>query len=296
MSNRSSDFDSSLKCPWNDGGMYSEQHLADVKHKIAARRRRANTQEPDHNIPGEPADFVRIVQVLAVPEKIALALTLVVILLVVVSTTGKLFSLCVNHDQGVQLLAEKIYVDYENTVSAWFASSALLFSAILLITIAVARKCGGHGDVIPWASLAFIFLCLSIDEAVGFHNIFAEMPYSQEVGTLSYVLAGVLPELVLVIFVAVLYLRFVIRLEPRFRGLFVLAATTVVVGAVIFELVSSLTLSQFGRDSTAYIVSVTAEEGLEMLGVVIFIYALMSYLASYVGQVRVKVVDRAALP
>jgi hypothetical protein len=47
----------------------------------------------------------------------------------------------------------------------------------------------------------------------------------------------------------------------------------------------------YGRQNLSYIMLVAVEEGLEMLGIVVFIYALLSYLGSSLSSLRILISD-----
>ena len=74
--------------------------------------------------------------------------------------------------------------------------------------------------------------------------------------------------------VVVAFLRFWLRLESRIRALFFASAVLYVGGALGFELIEIYYIPHYGVDLGFYMLS-TAEESLEMLGVLLFIYALM---------------------
>ena len=88
--------------------------------------------------------------------------------------------------------------------------------------------------------------------------------------------AWVLPYGILVALFLAVYAGFVRRLPAATRRLFLLAGALYVSGALGFELVEGLYASRAGGRLFAALI--TVEECLEMLGVVLFIYALLSYL------------------
>jgi hypothetical protein len=83
----------------------------------------------------------------------------------------------------------------------------------------------------------------------------------------------------LVILFGVIYWRFLFHLPPRTRNLFVLAALLYVGGALIVEGISANRWYLDGGQSFEYLAIATIEECFEMLGAVVFIYTLLTYMA-----------------
>jgi hypothetical protein len=164
-------------------------------------------------------------------------------------------------------------VDEEYSVPTWFSSSALLLCAVLLTS--VSRRRPARTSALQWNGLAVIFVVLSIDEAVGFHERTIR-PLRTALGTdgiLYY--AWVIPAGVLVAVLALVYATFIRALPGRSRNLVVLAAILFVGGALVAELFGAGQVASSGQANLTYVAVSTTEELLEMLGVVLFLYALM---------------------
>ena len=67
------------------------------------------------------------------------------------------------------------------------------------------------------------------------------------------------------------------RLRDRFRKLFVLAGSTFVLGALGFEIIFRKLYKIYQVDHVSVTIFATVEELLEFGGLIIFIYALLSY-------------------
>jgi hypothetical protein len=85
---------------------------------------------------------------------------------------------------------------------------------------------------------------------------------------------------VFVLAFALVYLPFVLRLESSTRRLFIVSGGLYVGGALGMELVQGWHDGLYGINGTTALIT-TVEEVLEMLGIVVFIYALLSRLGSY---------------
>jgi hypothetical protein len=97
----------------------------------------------------------------------------------------------------------------------------------------------------------------------------------------------VLGGIFVLIFVAA-YLRFLRNLPARMRTLLLLAGGLYVGGALGFEILSGMHAVKHGQENAVFAILVTIEETLEMLGVAVFIYALLCQLESRVSRVEVR--------
>jgi hypothetical protein len=119
-----------------------------------------------------------------------------------------------------------------------------------------------------------------MDEGAVIHEIFSD-PLREALNTTGYLtFAWLIVFVPLVILFALFYIRFLFRLPPRTRNLFILAGAIFVGGAVFVEAVSANRYYLDGGVSFPYLALATVEEFCEMLGVVLFIYALLSYMAA----------------
>ena len=111
-----------------------------------------------------------------------------------------------------------------------------------------------------------------------------------------FLFAWTIPAAVGVVLFALVYLKFLFRLPVATRWLFVLAGVVYVGGALGMEMIEGQFVFLFGQASMAHALMVAFEEFLEMSGVVLFIYALLSYFRTQYGVVQVEFGERAANP
>ncbi len=69
-------------------------------------------------------------------------------------------------------------------------------------------------------------------------------------------------------------------LPKKIMILFIVSGTTFVAGAIGFEMLCGRHHALYGKNDLVYSIFYTCEEFLEMLGIVIFIYTLLLYIAS----------------
>lgn len=171
----------------------------------------------------------------------------------------------------------------EKNIPTLYSSLALLVSSTLLFLIALSHRRNG-ASYRYWFGLAFIFLFLSIDETATLHERLIK-PVRALLNTSGLLyFAWVIPYGAVLIVFILTYSRFLMRLPAKTRILFCIAGTTFVTGAIGFELLGGRHYEIHGKSNTAYALFQTAEEFLEMLGVVIFIYSLLNYIVNQFGS------------
>lgn len=183
--------------------------------------------------------------------------------------------------QGIEVLTQKenflglgaFDLNGEGTISAWYSSMLLLLAAVLLAIVAAARrglKFGRH-----WGWLSGIFLYLSLDEALAIHEDADLAQAVLDKSSFIYGDAWVFVGTAFVAVVALSYRRFLLMLPARI-GVWMFAAGCIyVTGAVGLEVVGSYFDSLWGRETLIRVVVITLEEGLEMVGVIVFIHSLL---------------------
>ena len=88
--------------------------------------------------------------------------------------------------------------------------------------------------------------------------------------------------------------RFLLQLPLATRSLFLLAGALYTTGAIAVEALCGRYLIDQGGRSPTYEVMVAVEEGLEMVGVVCFVYALMMYMATQ--RIGFQIVLNSGIP
>ena len=88
---------------------------------------------------------------------------------------------------------------------------------------------------------------------------------------------------------ALFFRGFLFALEARTRNLIVASGAIFVSGAIGVEMLEGIIIPTLGVGSLDYTAAEMLEEGLEMSGVVLVLYALTDYFASHVGTVRWRI-------
>jgi hypothetical protein len=206
--------------------------------------------------------------------------------LVLVSTAGQLFRYATGHDT-VWGLIPLFYVDTEDNVPSYFSAAQLLIAALLLGAIAFIKQRTRAQYRTRWILLAFTFLYLSIDEAEGLHEL-AIQPMRQLMGSwasgfLYY--AWVVPGAAVAVVLGLAYLKLLWEFPDRLRRLVVIGAILFTGGSIGMELIGGWCFDHYGQ-TLLYSLIVNVEEGAEMAGITVFIYALLTYLGEITGELR----------
>ena len=103
-------------------------------------------------------------------KKIAIWLTSVVLALNSISFVSKTIEYIFGYEE-TPIFVRLFHVAREGNISSWFSSLLLLFSAILLALIALAKKEQKVPYLRHWSIMSIIFFYLSLDEAASIHEL-----------------------------------------------------------------------------------------------------------------------------
>lgn len=222
------------------------------------------------------------------PRRVAAVLLGIVAALVAASTVGQLIFYFSGHDHAFGFVPRFSLVQEAN-VPTWYSSTTLLVCAVLLGVVARVEREAGSRFALHWKVLALLFLYLSIDEAAELHELLIEpLRGTLNAGGLFH-FAWVVPGIALLVVLGLAYARFLVHLPASTRRLFVAAAATFVGGAVGAEMVGGAWVESRGFHNLGSVLIWTVEESLEMLGIAVFVYALLRHLELRGGAVTVTV-------
>jgi len=220
------------------------------------------------------------------PYKIARIFSVVAFFLVLLSISGQLVLYTTgNKLYGLVLLFD---IDAEYNIPTFYSALLLLFAALLLSVITSIKKIQNATDTIHWAILSWGFLFMAIDEVVCIHERLVspirKLLGEGNRGVLNF--AWVIPGIALVIVLALLFLKFWMRLPSKTRIAFLKASALYISGCIGFELIGGYYAELHGLKNLTYSVLTTIEESLEMSGVILFIWGLLIYLADNYKEVQ----------
>jgi hypothetical protein len=225
------------------------------------------------------------------PKRFAFSLSLWVLFFAIAGVTVQILRYGFNYrERWISLFN----LDREINYPSWYSSFTLLFCGILLGIIAAAKKKEDDRYFRHWKALGFIFVFFSLDEILSFHEILIinDLRKALNLGGLFYFI-WVIPGAIFVLLTALAYLKFLLHLPRKTRDLFLLAGSIYVGGALGMEMVCGYYADTVGQRNLIYGLMVSVEEILEMVGVIVFIYALLSYIGFYLEDIdlRFKIAD-----
>ncbi|MEE4146099.1 MAG: hypothetical protein V2I26_14950 [Halieaceae bacterium] len=177
------------------------------------------------------------------------------------------------------LLVNLFNFNLEANVPTLYSACQLVLTSLLLLSVGVARRKRQQG-CIAWKLLAFIFLFLAIDEASSIHEQLTVVT-RQALGTSGYLFfAWVIPYGIATLLLLLLFAKFLIDLPPRTRMLFLFSAAIFLGGTLGLEMLGGRYVTSPGATELTYSVIYTLEEVLEMVGIALFIYAILDYMTT----------------
>lgn len=182
--------------------------------------------------------------------------------------------------------------DREASIPTLFSCLLLFLSSVLLYLISLKENIKKILHF-QWVGLALIFLFLTIDEMVSFHELLSfSIRNTLEISSGFLYFAWVIPYAIFCIFLVVLYFNFLKRLPAKTRMLIIISGVIFCTGAIGLELLGGNAYNQIGSQNLIYFIFGTIEETLEMLGITLFIYALTYYISNDIGTLTVSIENK----
>lgn len=224
------------------------------------------------------------------PRRICWFLFTIVAVLLVVNLVIIYFRFVVGNEH-LRGFVHGFYFDHEANFPSAYSAAAILFSAVILWKISSLPDEKKARRANYWKFLAVVFLFIAADEFLSLHEYLIVPVRSRLENTAfdsGYLYFGwLVPYLAITLVLAVLLIRFLLKLPARPRNRLLLAAVLFMGGAVGMEMIGGNYWAHAGwaidgsdEVDLTYALIITAEELLEMLGVIVFIYALLDYYLS----------------
>ena len=210
-------------------------------------------------------------------------------MLVTASVAGQVMKYIFGHPT-VYGLVPMFYVDHEQNIPTLFSVLLLITCSILLSLIFYVHRKQEPGLKIYWATLAIGFAFMAIDEFTELHEnigyLFKPLIGSNSHGFLYY--SWVVPATALMIFLAIFYSSFLFKLPKTTRINIIIAAIIYITGLIGIEMLGGHYVELHGIENLTYSMITTLEESLEMLGLILFIRALLDYLTAHFSEISIN--------
>lgn len=180
-----------------------------------------------------------------------------------------------NSEDGLLM---KFNMDFEQTLPTYVSTVNLLIVSALLALVTRFKKSVNDKYWLHWGFLSFGFLFLSIDESLSLHEVLVRdyvMPLLNISGP-AHLGAGLFI-LGCASVCGLFFLKFILHLPTKTKIRFIIAGVIFVFGAAGMETIGGYILSD-GYQKVAYNTVVILEESLEMIGVLLFIRAVLYYI------------------
>lgn len=219
------------------------------------------------------------------PRKVTKFLLLLIGLLIVLNLGERIIVRWLNTNSNSQIISHYFNFDQESNFPSLYSAISLAFSSYLLAIIAAVKKSRRAKYAKHWKALSIIFLCLAIDEACSIHE--SSVPLLRgaiDAGGILY-FTWVVPAFFLLILFLIAFRKFILSLPWKIKILFITAGAMYVTGALGMELIGGYIADTYGYN-TVYGIASSIEEILEMLGIVVFIHGLLTYIQSQLTELH----------
>jgi len=224
------------------------------------------------------------------PAKIAKLLVIIIIVLTIMSLTGQFYKYLLNEGQD-RYITSMFFLDSEFNIPTWYAAITILICSMLTAITYLLVKSEINPFKLHWLGLSVIFFVLASDEMLVFHEQ-SITPLRNLLGTSGFLyLAWIIPAGILLVIFFFTYYKFLFSLPANTRTKFIIAGIIYVTGAVVMEAIGSKILSDQGQNNLFYAIITNIEELLEMVGIVLFIYAILEYLSHYYSKITFSILD-----
>ncbi|MBZ8178940.1 hypothetical protein [Oscillatoria salina] len=179
-------------------------------------------------------------------------------------------------------------LDAENNLPTWYSSLTLLICSVLLGIVAFVKKRDRDRYTRHWMGLSLIFFLLSIDEAASIHELSMDTLRSGLNASGFLYFTWIVPAAIFVVLLLVIYSPFIKALPKKTKFAFLWAGAIYLLGTLGLEAIGGWYVYNYGKGTIPYMVLFTLEESLEMVGIVIFIRALLAYISCYLPPIEVS--------
>ena len=230
------------------------------------------------------------INIFAVSSKKASQILLIITsLLIIASVAGQVMKYIFGHDT-VFGLVPLFNVSQEQNIPTLFSVLLLISCSVLLSLIFYLHRKQDAKLNVYWIILAMGFVYMAIDEFAQLHEnlgiSFIPLIGDHSHGFLYY--SWVIPAFALIIFLALFFSNFLFKLPKATRISFIIAGVIYLTGLLGIEMLGGSYHELHGKENLTYSLISTLEESLEMLGLILFIRALLDYLSAHFSEITIN--------
>jgi len=175
----------------------------------------------------------------------------------------------------VRVLFSLFFIDGEGNLPAIFSTWLFLINAVLFLIVWKAACLAGDSQKI-WLFLSSVFVFLALDESISIHERLID-PLRQALdATGIFYYTWIIPYGIGVVLLSIFAIPVFWRMQKRIRFWFGLSAATYLFATIGLEMISGKYLVMMNeKKDIVWIFMITLEESLEMVGLIILVYALL---------------------
>jgi hypothetical protein len=217
------------------------------------------------------------------------ALLIIASLLIFASVAGQVMKYIFGRPT-VYGLVHLFNVNHEQNIPTLFSVILLLACAGLLGLISYFQHMQKVELSMYWAILSLGFIYMAIDEFTELHEKLSNhiTPLIGDHSGGFFQFSWVIPALILVIFLGIFFLKFLLHLPKKTRVAFIIAGMVYLIGLIGIEMPGGYYAALHGGTNLTYSLITTLEESLEMLGLILFIRALIDYLSTHFSEISIN--------
>ncbi len=200
--------------------------------------------------------------------------------LYLLSMIGQMFRFFTPYEQMLQFAIHEFHMDDEHNLPTFFSVALMLTSGLLMAVIGIYAIVHRKGYSGYWLLMTPIFFFMAYDDYKEIHEQLGVLirEHFTLTGFLNF--AWYIPVVPVLFILFLFYLRFLWHLPQETRNRFLAGAVIFVMGAVGLEAVGSKIINE-GASFFVFVMLANVEETVELVGLSLFVAALLDYLAKY---------------
>jgi len=213
------------------------------------------------------------------PKKILLFLAVLILSLLTLSIVLQIYKF--GHLKGSsRFIIDLFDLDKEFNIPTLFQTLHLFIVSAVLWGVGLFEKETNRRLSSYWRVISIVFALAACDELLEFHERLIS-PLQEALKTGGFLQnAWVIPGGAFVLVFALYLLKFFKSIPKKTAGLFLLAAGIYLAGALGIEMIGAKLWTTMGSNNLLYAIIANIEESSEMIGLLVFDYALLDYLRS----------------
>lgn len=213
------------------------------------------------------------------PKKILLFLAVIILSLLTFSVALQFYKYYQLKGSS-RFIIDLLDLDKEFNIPTLFQTLHLFIVSAVLWGVGLIEKETNRGRYFYWRVISIVFALAACDELLEFHERLIS-PLQKALKTGGFLQnAWVIPGGAFVIVFALYLLKFFKSIPKRTVGLFFVAAGIYLAGALGIEMIGARLWTSMGSNNLLYALIANIEESFEMIGLLVFDYALLDYLRS----------------